>query len=539
MKHTIKGKRAFSNDKLVEYIKKTIAKNSTLLDLGCGPKLYSNPVKPQCKRVVTVDAWDWVEPDIVANLETTPLRQIIDEEFDYVLMLDFIEHLDKEAGLRLIDQVKQQCRRKIVLLTPLEEIWTENHENVDNPELWCHGNQYDIHKSLWTPNDFAGFTRVFIPGFEDYYVGVWNNDPPAIQKRILTILGTRPEIIRLSRIIPKLDELCVHRVLHTGQNYDATLNDIFFDQLGLRKPDYVLESKGTIGQQLATTFVGVEQCVTEFKPDAVLVLGDTNSGLSAIVCERMGIPVYHMEAGNRCYDLLVPEEKNRRLIDSISTVNLPYTELSRQNLLREGAANNQVIVTGNPIKEVLDFYRPLIDKSKILEKLNLTAGEYIIATAHRAENVDNPDRLKNIFAAFETIASDYPIVFSCHPKTRQRLAAAGIAVSDNIKLIDPVGFFDFVKLEQHSVMAISDSGTVQEEMCLFGIPTITIRSTTERPETVWCGSNIVTGLEYNDIVAGYHAAKNISCDWIVPAEYTKHNVSDTVVNILLGKPSGR
>jgi UDP-N-acetylglucosamine 2-epimerase (non-hydrolysing) len=535
MKHTIKGKRAFSNDQLVEYIKKTVALNSTVLDLGCGPKLYSNPLKPQCKSICTVDAWDWVEPDIVADLETTPLKDIVQDDFDYVLMLDFIEHLDKQAGLDLIKQVKQQCRRKIILLTPMEEIWTENHENVDNPELWCHGNQYDIHKSLWTPADFEGFSRVFIPGFEDYYIGVWNNDPPATQKRILTILGTRPEIIRLSRIIPKLDELCVHRVLHTGQNYDATLNDIFFDQLGLRKPDCVLESKGTIAQQLATTFVGVEEYINEFKPDAVLVLGDTNSGLSAIVCERMGIPVYHMEAGNRCYDLLVPEEKNRRLIDSISTVNLPYTELSRENLLREGATNNRVVVTGNPIKEVLDFYKSNINKSNILQRLGLTVGQYIIATAHRAENVDNPERLKNIFAAFEVIAQDLPIVFSCHPKTRQRLESLEISVSENIKLIDPVGFFDFVKLEQNSALAISDSGTVQEEMCLFGIPTITIRSTTERPETVWCGSNLVTGLEQDQIVNGYHAMKNIDRNWTVPAEYAKLNVSDTVVNILMSK----
>jgi UDP-N-acetylglucosamine 2-epimerase (non-hydrolysing) len=176
-----------------------------------------------------------------------------------------------------------------------------------------------------------------------------------MRRKILTILGTRPEIIRLSRIIPKLDQVSDHRVLHTGQNYDATLNDIFFEQLGLRQPDCVLQSRGTIGQQLATIMTGVEQYIAEFKPDAVLVLGDTNSGLSAIICERMGVPVYHMEAGNRCYDPLVPEEKNRRIIDSVSTVNLPYTELSRQNLLREGAQNNRVFVTGNPIKEVLDY----------------------------------------------------------------------------------------------------------------------------------------------------------------------------------------
>lgn len=355
-----------------------------------------------------------------------------------------------------------------------------------------------------------------------------------MSRKILTILGTRPEIIRLARIIPKLDQVCEHRVLHTGQNYDATLNDIFFDQLQLRKPDCVLESRGTIGQQLAATMIGVEKYITEFDPDAVLVLGDTNSGLGAIVCERMGVPVYHMEAGNRCYDMLVPEEKNRRVIDSISTINLPYTELSRQNLLREGVPNNRVFVTGNPIKEVLDYYAPSIESSSILSRLNLYQGKYIIATAHRAENVDNPERLRNIFSAFEIIAQDYPIVFSCHPKTRQRLQDLNIHTGDQIQLIDPVGFFDFVKLEQNSFMAISDSGTVQEEMCLFQIPTITIRATTERPETVWCGSNIVTGLEVDRIVDGYQSMKQINRNWAIPSEYTRTNVSDTVVNILLG-----
>ena len=355
-----------------------------------------------------------------------------------------------------------------------------------------------------------------------------------MKRKILTILGTRPEIIRLSRIIPKLDLVSDHRVLHTGQNYDATLNDIFFEQLGLRQPNCVLQSRGTIGQQLAAVMIGVEQYITEFKPDAVLVLGDTNSGLSAIVCERMGVPVYHMEAGNRCYDMLVPEEKNRRLIDSISTINLPYTELSRQNLLREGAQNNHVFVTGNPIKEVLDYYCNQIDNSNILEQLKLKSGQYIIATAHRAENVDDPERLSSIFSAMETIAQEYPIVFSCHPRTRQRLGELAIPVSNRIHITEPMGFFDFVHLEKHSFMAISDSGTVQEEMCLFHKPTITIRATTERPETVWCGSNIVTGLKVDSIVAGYQAMKSADCNWTVPAEYARTNVSDTVVNILLG-----
>lgn len=351
-----------------------------------------------------------------------------------------------------------------------------------------------------------------------------------MKRKILTILGTRPEIIRLSRIIPKLDQAADHRVLHTGQNYDPTLNDIFFEELQLRQPDAVLASRGTIGQQLAATFVGVEKYCQEFQPDAVLVLGDTNSGLAAVVCERMGIPVFHMEAGNRCYDLLVPEEKNRRIIDHVSSINLPYTGFSRENLLREGLSNNKIFVTGNPIKEVLDYYNDAIQHSTILERLKLTANQYIVATAHRAENVDNPERLSNILEAFETIGQDLPIVFSCHPKTEQRITTQ---LSDRIMVSKPMGFFDWANLESNSRLAISDSGTVQEEMCLFQRPTITIRATTERPETVMCGSNIVTGLKTHNIVAGYQQALTLG-NWTVPEEYTRSNVSDVVVNIILG-----
>ena len=323
--------------------------------------------------------------------------------------------------------------------------------------------------------------------------------------RILTILGTRPEIIRLSRIIPKLDLVCDHRVLRTT------------------------------AEQLGKMFVGVEKYLQEFKPDKVLILGDTNSGLAAIICERLGVPVYHMEAGNRCYDLKVPEEKNRKIIDAVSTINLPYTELSRQNLLREGATNNKVFVTGNPIKEVIDFYKDKIDESSILSTLNLEKNNYIIATAHRAENVDVDERLINIFKSFEEIAKDYKIVFSCHPRTKQKLEKFNISVNNpNILIIEPLGFFDFVKLEKNAYMAISDSGTVQEEMCLFGIPTVTIRDTTERPETVWCGSNIVSGLKEQDIINCFNVSKIVERDWTIPVEYIKNNVSDTVVQIILG-----
>jgi UDP-N-acetylglucosamine 2-epimerase (non-hydrolysing) len=330
--------------------------------------------------------------------------------------------------------------------------------------------------------------------------------------------------------MPQLDAVCEHRILHTGQNYDPTLNDIFFEELELRRPDVVLSSRGTIAEQLSATFVGVEKYCQEFKPDAVLVLGDTNSGLSAVVCERMGIPVYHMEAGNRCYDLSVPEEKNRRLIDHVASINLPYTGYSRENLLREGLPNNKIFVTGNPIREVLDYYSGAIQHSDVVKQLGLVPYQYIVATAHRAENVDDPIRLANILEAFETISQDLPIVFSCHPKTEQRMTRK---LSNRIIVSNPMGFFDWVNLERNSRLAISDSGTVQEEMCLFQRPTITIRATTERPETVMCGSNIVTGLNKNRILEGYQQALLLQ-PWTIPEEYTCKNVSNVVVNIIMG-----
>ena len=355
-----------------------------------------------------------------------------------------------------------------------------------------------------------------------------------MKRKILTILGTRPEIIRLSRIMPKLDSLCNHHVLHTGQNYDANLNDIFFKDLGLRACDHIIDSRGTMAEQMAKIFVGVEAYLNQFQPDSVLILGDTNSGLAAIVCERMGIPVHHMEAGNRCYDLTVPEEKNRKIIDSISTINLPYTELSRQNLLREGVPNNRIMVTGNPILEVITHYQEQINTSTVLQRFGLTANQYIVATAHRAENIDNEIRLRGIMLALDRISQEYPVIFSCHPRTRQRLQNIQHITNSRVQIVEPMGFFDFAHLEQHSYMAISDSGTVQEEMCLFHKPTVTIRMTTERPETVWCGSNIVSGLSPQDIVNSYRAMQVTDRNWDVPAEYAKTRVSDTVVNILMG-----
>ena len=357
-----------------------------------------------------------------------------------------------------------------------------------------------------------------------------------MKQKILTILGTRPEIIRLSRIIPKLDTVSKQIVLHTGQNYNSNLNDIFFNELNIRLPDIVIESKAeTLAEQLGKIFLGIENAILKHQPDKVLMLGDTNSSIGALICTRYGVPVYHMEAGNRCYDLTVPEEINRRIIDATSTINMPYTNLSRENLLREGMANNKIFVTGNPINEVLTYYSDRIDSSNVLDRLNLQNKNYIIVTAHRAENVDVDSRLKSIFKALNQVARQHKVVFSCHPRTKEKLNKSGIIVDANIIIREPFGFFDFVNLEKNSMLAITDSGTVQEEMCLLGIPTVTIRDSTERPETVWCGSNVVSGLEADDIIRCTEHMINFSGTWIPPTEYTRTDVSNTVVNILMSK----
>lgn len=351
--------------------------------------------------------------------------------------------------------------------------------------------------------------------------------------KILTVLGTRPEIIRLSRIIPLLDQYVDHKIVHTGQNYDHNLNEIFFSELGLRQCDYIIDSKAdTLSEQLGKIFVGIENTLKSYCPDKVLILGDTNSSLAAIICERLGIPVYHMEAGNRCFDLKVPEEKNRKMIDCISSFNLPYTEISKQNLLDDGIPRDKIFVVGNPIYEVLHHYHRQINNSNILDKLKLEQNQYVIVTAHRSENVDNEIRLKNIIESLNIISKDYRVVFSCHPRTKNRLKNLNLNLN-NLIVCEPFGFFDFVKLEKNCRLAITDSGTVQEEMCIFNIPTLTIRDTTERPETVLCGSNIISGLEVDNIIRCYKRTLSMSRHWNIPSEYTQLNVSEVVTNILL------
>jgi UDP-N-acetylglucosamine 2-epimerase (non-hydrolysing) len=356
--------------------------------------------------------------------------------------------------------------------------------------------------------------------------------------KVMTILGTRPEIIRLSRIIEKLDRLCQHVLVHTGQNYDVNLSDIFFQQLGLRQPDHFLGVRGaTFGEQIGKVIAASEQIILTEKPDRVLILGDTNSGLAAIVAKRMGIPVYHMEAGNRCYDDRVPEEVNRRIIDHSSDVLMPYTERSRANLLREGIEGDRIYVTGNPILEVIQHYQPAIDRSDVLRRLKLEPGKYFLVTMHREENVDVEERLRSLTQALILLQKEYqiPVICSLHPRTADRIQRYAVNVAnDQVKFHPPFGFFDFLRLERNALCVLSDSGTVQEECCVFQIANVTIRDVTERPETIECGSNMLSGTDPEGIQRCVRTVLGKKDNWTVPREYLVTNVSDTVAKIVLG-----
>ncbi|MFT5876131.1 MAG: UDP-N-acetylglucosamine 2-epimerase (non-hydrolyzing) [Clostridium sp.] len=355
--------------------------------------------------------------------------------------------------------------------------------------------------------------------------------------KVMTILGTRPEIIRLSLIIKKLDKNCTHILVHTGQNHSSLLNDVFFHELDVRKPNYYLQVPfNSFGMQVAELLQRIEEIILSEKPDKILILGDTNSGLSAIVAERLGIPVFHMEAGNRCFDLKVPEEKNRRIIDAVSTYALPYTTGSRENLLRDGIPKNKIFVSGNPIFEVLRYYDEFIEKSTILRDLNLEKGRYVLATIHRAENVDVKERLEIILNAIDSVQKEFDckIIFSVHPRTKSKIDKYGfLNANKNIVYSEPFGFFDFVKLEKNGAFVLTDSGTVQEECCILQIPTITIRDSTERPETVECGSNVVSGVNYEKIIMCSRLMGNANIFWSYPDGYIDNNVSSKVVNFLL------
>lgn len=355
--------------------------------------------------------------------------------------------------------------------------------------------------------------------------------------KIMTILGTRPEIIRLCLIIRKIDTLCDQVILHTGQNYDPNLNDIFLEQLDVRQADYYLGAKGTFGEQIGTILAESERAMVKEKPDAFLVLGDTNSSLAAVMAKRLRIPVFHMEAGNRCYDDRVPEEVNRRIIDHSSDILMPYTERSRKNLLGEGIPGERIYVTGNPIFEVMSHYEKQINASKALADLGLEAGKYFLVTMHRAENVDIEARLRGMTSALDRLQKEYevPVIVSTHPRTKNRMSSFGIDTQNKmIRFLPPFGFFDFVSLEKNAFCVLSDSGTVQEECSILKIPNVTLRDTTERPETIECGSNVLSGAEPDTIV---RCAKTVLArppEWDAPPEYLIKNVSETVARILLG-----
>ncbi|HEY0659490.1 MAG TPA: UDP-N-acetylglucosamine 2-epimerase (non-hydrolyzing) [Pyrinomonadaceae bacterium] len=361
--------------------------------------------------------------------------------------------------------------------------------------------------------------------------------------KLMTIFGTRPEIIRLSLVLKILDQYCEHTTVHTGQNYDESLSDVFIKELEMRTPDVHFGIKaGSVGEQVGQIIAKTDELLEEIKPDKILILGDTNSALSAIAAARRGIPVYHMEAGNRCYDNRVPEEVNRRIIDHSSAVLMPYTERSRENLLKEGIESERIFVTGNPIKEVLDGYSGKIETSDALKKFSVKPFEYFLGTLHRAENVDLPERLKRIFNGFIKIAEKYdkPILISIHPRTAEKMQKFGIrAENDKIKLLKPLGFFDFVKLEKNALAVLTDSGTVQEECAIFGVPNITLRDVTERPETLECGSNILSGAETEAILRAVEIAISQPANWTAPAEYLRENVSQTAAKIILGYNSQR
>ena len=356
--------------------------------------------------------------------------------------------------------------------------------------------------------------------------------------KVLTTLGTRPEIIRLSRIIDKLDNLCQHVLVHTGQNYDVNLNDIFFQQLNVRQPDYYLGVRSaTFSEQIGKILIEIEKVLLKEKPDKFLVLGDTNSALAAIIAKRMAIPVYHMEAGNRCYDNRVPEEVNRRIIDHSSDILLPYTERSRANLIREGIKGETIYVTGNPINEVIKYYEHTANKSEILKRLDLVKGKYFLVTMHREENVDVEERFCSLIRSFDLIQKQYkiPVICSLHPRTKNRMQLYGIKIdNDQVKLFEPFGFFDFISLERNAYCVLSDSGTVQEECCIFGVPNVTIRDVTERPETIEAGSNILSGAETESILNCVKVVVNQKQQWNPPLEYLVPDVSNKVVKVILG-----
>jgi len=353
--------------------------------------------------------------------------------------------------------------------------------------------------------------------------------------RLTTILGTRPELIRLSVIINKFDEVFDHRLVHTGQNSDSNLSDIFFKELKIRNPDKYLEtSSETLGLFLGKLFSEIERELQQFPPDAVVILGDTNSALSGLIAKRLGIPVYHLEAGNRSYDSNVPEETNRRIIDHFADFNLTYTNISKDNLIREGLNPRYLTVIGSPLHEVITEFKSSIEKSQILSKLNLVSKEYFLVSAHRQENVNDSKRLSILMGALNSLAEAYsmPIIVSTHPRTKSKLKQLDIITNTLIKFEDPFGFFDYNKLQKESRIVISDSGSVSEESVIFGFPAITIRDSLERPEALESGSIILSGITSKGLLEAVRITESGSIAANPPYEYSIKDTSTRVVRYI-------
>ncbi|MDN0109161.1 non-hydrolyzing UDP-N-acetylglucosamine 2-epimerase [Yersinia mollaretii] len=362
--------------------------------------------------------------------------------------------------------------------------------------------------------------------------------------KVVTVVGTRPEIIRLSRIIGKLDQYCDHILVHTGQNYDYELNQIFFTDLNIRKPDYFLNAAGaTPAETIGKVIINVDNVLENIKPDALLILGDTNSCLSAIPAKRRRIPIFHMEAGNRCFDMRVPEEINRLLVDNISDINLTYSDIARDYLLREGGAPDRIIKTGSPMFEVLSHYRDEINRSNILERLNIKEFNYFVVSVHREENIDSDINLNNLIITLNTIAERYEkdIIFSIHPRTKKKIVANGIVFHPLVRLLAPLGFKDYIKLQLHAKAVLSDSGTITEESSILNIPAINLREAHERPEGMEEAAVMMTGLDYERVLQALEILENQprgSTRLLQQvADYSISNVSDKVLRIILSYTS--
>lgn len=362
----------------------------------------------------------------------------------------------------------------------------------------------------------------------------------SIQKlKVVTVVGTRPEIIRLSRVMAKLDEHCEHILVHTGQNYDYELNQIFFEDLGIRKPDHFLNAAGQSGAEtIGNVIIAVDKVLAEVQPEALLVLGDTNSCMAVIPAKRRKIPTFHMEAGNRCFDMRVPEEINRRIVDHTADINLTYSTIARDYLLREGLSPDMVIKTGSPMFEVLNYYREGIEQSDVLQRLGLEEGKFFIVSAHREENIDSDKNFLKLVDVLNSVAAhyDYPVIVSTHPRTQKRVDAMGVKFHANVRLLKPMGFKDYNKLQLASKAALSDSGTINEESSILNFPALNLREAHERPEGMEEASVMMVGLETDRVMQALQVLESqlsgSERTLRLVADYSMPNVSDKVVRIV-------